>query len=150
MRYKLRMLCIQLEEKSVLVGDNMSVVVNNTSPSSALKKKHQTCRCHCVCEVIAAGYIKFNDIDTKINLADICTKPLPPYKFHQLLSKYINRKAEFTEKEKKKMRDKVKMKKNDFPTTEEELQNITMVLCYLYAYCCEITVQSQLSQAILC
>ena len=39
MRYKLRMLGVLIEDSSVMVGDNMSVVINTTLPSSALKKK---------------------------------------------------------------------------------------------------------------
>ena len=39
-RYKLRMLGIPLEDTSLLIGDNMSVILNTTLPSSMLKKKH--------------------------------------------------------------------------------------------------------------
>ena len=43
---KMQMLGLDLEEKAWLVGDNMSVVVNTTVPSSNLKKKHLSCNCH--------------------------------------------------------------------------------------------------------
>ena len=54
-RYNLRMLGVELEESSFLVGDNMSVVVNTTIPSSILKKKNQSCNYHKVRECIAAA-----------------------------------------------------------------------------------------------
>jgi hypothetical protein len=40
MRYMFRMLGVVLENKTLLAGDNMSVVLNTTNPSSSLKKKH--------------------------------------------------------------------------------------------------------------
>src|SRR5687768_15351959 len=46
MRNFLYMLGINLKHSSVLVGDNMAVVLNTTIPSSALKKKHQVCNYH--------------------------------------------------------------------------------------------------------
>jgi hypothetical protein len=75
-RYKLRMLGIVLEDTSLMVGDNMAVVVNTTLPSSALKKKHQACNYHRVREAIAGRILNFGHIDTGDNLADICTRPL--------------------------------------------------------------------------
>lgn len=38
MRYKMHMLGVQLKEQTMLLGDNMSVVLNTTIPSSSLKK----------------------------------------------------------------------------------------------------------------
>jgi hypothetical protein len=90
-RYKMRMLGILLEDTSVLVGDNMAVVINTTLPSSALKKKHQACNYHRVREAIAAGYIIFGYIPTTSNLADICTKPLGTMQFHALIEDYMFR-----------------------------------------------------------
>ena len=90
-RYKLRMLGVVMEESSWLVGDNMSVVVNTTIPSSNLKKKHQACNYHRVRECIAAQFVKFGHIDSKENMADICTKPLGNVDFHYLADKYIFR-----------------------------------------------------------
>ena len=91
MRYKLRMLGIRLEESSVMVGDNMAVVINTTLPSSTLKKKHQACNYHRVREAIAAGFIRFGYITTHVNLADVCTKPLGSEAFHSLLKEYMFR-----------------------------------------------------------
>ena len=92
MRYCLRMLGVNLEKRSVLVGDNMAVVLNTTLPSSMLKKKHLACNYHKVRETIAAGIIDFGHIDSGDNLADIATKPLPRVAFENLTSMYLFRK----------------------------------------------------------
>ena len=58
LRYFMYMLGVNLEPWSLLVGDNMAVVLNTTIPSSSLKKKHQACNYHKVRESIAAGFVK--------------------------------------------------------------------------------------------
>ena len=58
-RYKLRMLGIPLERTSLMVGDNMSVILNTTIPSSMLKKKHNAISYHKVREAIAAKLVEF-------------------------------------------------------------------------------------------
>ena len=93
-RYKLRMLGIVLEDTSMLVGDNMSVVVNTTLPSSALKKKHQACNYHRIREAIAGRIIDFGHIDTNDNVADLCTKPLHGPQFNKLCEEYLFRKPD--------------------------------------------------------
>lgn len=91
-RYKLRMLGVELEESSWMVGDNMSVVVNTTIPSSNLKKKHQACNYHRVREAIAGRFITYGYIPSERNIADICTKPLGGPAFHALTNEYLFRK----------------------------------------------------------
>ena len=91
-RYKARVLGLNLEDSSWMLGDNMSVVLNTTLPSSSLKKKHQACNYHRVREDIAGGYITFGHIDSKENVADICTKPLPYVLFAHITSQYLFRK----------------------------------------------------------
>jgi hypothetical protein len=91
MRYKLRMLGVTLEEQTVMVGDNMSVVINTTIPSSSLKKKHLACAYHRVREAIAGNFVLFGHIDSKTNLADIGTKPLGVSSFHGLVDPYLFR-----------------------------------------------------------
>ena len=90
-RYKLRMLGVPVEETSVMMGDNMSVVLNTTLPSSVLKKKHNACAYHRVRETIAAGIMEVRHIDTINNVADILTKPLGPQVFHRLLKENLFR-----------------------------------------------------------
>ena len=92
-RYKLRMLGVQLESSSWMIGDNMSVVVNTTIPSSNLKKKHQACNYHRVREAIAGRFVTFGHIDSEKNVADICTKPLVGPLFHAIAGQYIFRKS---------------------------------------------------------
>ena len=94
MRYKLRMLGARLEEQSVLVGDNMSVVTNTTLPSSALKKKHQLCNYNKVREAIAAGFVLFGYIKTSLNVSDVMTKPLGGPLFHSLMKLYMFRRPQ--------------------------------------------------------
>ena len=81
MRYKLRMLGVNIEKESVMVGDNMSVILNTTVPSSQLKKKHQAICYHKVREAIASGYLKFGHISSLDNISDICTKLWDPHLF---------------------------------------------------------------------
>ena len=91
MRYKFRMLGVKLEKQTLMVGDNMSVVLNTTIPSSSLKKKHLACSYHRVREAIAGKFVIFGHIDSVINLADIGTKPLPTLTFHRLVDPYLFR-----------------------------------------------------------
>ena len=86
MRYKLRMLGVPIEETSVLMGDNMSVILNTTLPSSILKKKHNACAYHRIREAIAAQIVDFRHVNSEDNIADILTKPLGPLAFHRLLT----------------------------------------------------------------
>ena len=65
MRYKFRMLGIHLEKQTVMVGDNMSVVLNTTI-SSSLKKKHLACSYHHVREAIARKFVVFGHTSTQL------------------------------------------------------------------------------------
>jgi hypothetical protein len=47
-RYMLRSLGVDLEGLALMLGDNMSVVLNTSVPSSVLKKKHNAIAYHCV------------------------------------------------------------------------------------------------------
>ena len=91
MRYKLRMLGVSMEKETLLVGDNMSVVLNTTIPSSSLKKKHLACSYHRVREAIAGGFVHYGHIASIMNLADIGTKPLGFSPFHRLIDPYLFR-----------------------------------------------------------
>jgi hypothetical protein len=97
MRYKLRMLGVPIEDQSVLVGDNLSVILSTTIPSSNLKKKHQACNYHRIREAIAGRFIRFGHIDSNRNLADVGTKPLCKSLFHGLLKNYLFRIPKFTQ-----------------------------------------------------
>jgi hypothetical protein len=83
-RYALRMLGTPLDGPALLLGDNYSVILNTTVPSSMLKKKHNAVAYHRVREAIAAGIMRFAHIPSEQNFADILTKPLGPTTFHRL------------------------------------------------------------------
>ena len=76
LRYRLRMMGIQILGPTYVYGDNQSVLYNTTIPESTLKKKSQSLCYHFVREGVArnewrTGYIKSLD-----NPADLLTKPL--------------------------------------------------------------------------
>ena len=102
------MLGIDLEDESYLLGDNMSVVLNATIPSSVLKKKNQSCNYHKVRESIAAGYIIFGHIPSTENISDVATKPLGSLALYHLTSKYLFRKPITTQKAKEKVENQHK------------------------------------------
>ena len=91
MRYTLRMLGVKVEKESLLLGDNMSVVLSTTLPSSQLKKKHNTIAYHRVREANAAGIIRFTHLDSKKNIADIMTKSVDKATFYHLTKKCLFR-----------------------------------------------------------
>ena len=92
MRYKLRMLGVPVHGPTVMLGDNMSVVLNTTIPSSQLKKKHNAIAYHRVREAIAGKIIKFAHIPGTENVADIMTKPLTNDAFQKLMRESLYRK----------------------------------------------------------
>ena len=85
------MLGVPVEEQSTLLGDNMSVVLNTTIPSSALKKKHLSCSFHHIREIIASGIVRYGHVESTENVADLFTKPLGPTALFRLLKKYLFR-----------------------------------------------------------
>jgi hypothetical protein len=95
MRYKLRCLGIPVERRSILLGDNLSVVVNTTLPSSQIKKKHLSCSIMRIREAVAAGFVRFGHIRSEQNIADIATKPLGPQVFHRVAHDYLFRHLQY-------------------------------------------------------
>src|SRR5210317_2082369 len=76
-----------------MFGDNNSVVINTTLPSSMLKKKHQAIAYHAVRMAQAAGILTFEHIKSEDNWADVLTKPLSPMKFLALVRPLIFRRS---------------------------------------------------------
>jgi hypothetical protein len=76
LRYKLRMFGIPIEGSANVFCDNKSVVTNSTTPTSQLKKKHNSIAYHRVREAVAAKIIRIAKVHSKENLADLLTKPL--------------------------------------------------------------------------
>ncbi len=85
LRYKLRMFGIPVDGPANMYCDHGSVVTNATKPESMLKKKHNAIAYHKVREAVAQGTIRIAKEDSKTNLADILTKPLPRPRMKDLL-----------------------------------------------------------------
>jgi hypothetical protein len=90
-RFMLRSLGVDLDGPTLMLGDNMSVVLNTSVPSSVLKKKHNAIAFHCVQEAIAANVMKFADVKSDEYASDILTKPLSNEKFHYLVKNWLFR-----------------------------------------------------------
>ena len=84
-RYMLRMMGARLEKSVLLLGDNNSVVLNTTMPSSVLKKKHCVVSYHKIGEALVAGIVRFSHIPSEMNYADILSKSLGPNAFMNLV-----------------------------------------------------------------
>ena len=87
MRYKLRMLGVRVEGSCILYGDNNSMILNTTTPSSMIKKKHNSIAYHRVREGVAAGIVDIVHVESVNNLADILTRPLGPQEYYRLMAK---------------------------------------------------------------
>ena len=90
-RYTLRMLGVPVDGPALLLGDNKSVILNTTVPSSILRKKHNAVAYHRIREAVAGGIMRFVHIDTETNYADFLTKPLPTNKYWQLVKPLLFR-----------------------------------------------------------
>ena len=90
-RYALRMLGTPVDGPALMLGDNNSVILNTTVPSSTLKKKHNALAYHRIREAIAGGIMRFAHIASVENFADILTKPLANAAFHSLVKPLLFR-----------------------------------------------------------
>ena len=88
MRYALRMLCISISGPVLMLGDNKSIVLNTTFPSSQLQKKHNTMCYHRVHQACAAGIVGFSPISSTENVADL-TKSLDKKAFYYTTKKVL-------------------------------------------------------------
>ena len=75
-RYKLRMMGVELTGPSFIFGDNMSVIHNTQRPESTLKKKSNSICYHAVRESVAMGESITSHCSTHDNVADLATKIL--------------------------------------------------------------------------
>jgi hypothetical protein len=80
-RYMLRSLGLALDGSALMLGDNMSVFLNITVPSSVLKKKHNAIAYQLVREAIAARIMSFAYIKSEENVSDVSTNSLSNEKF---------------------------------------------------------------------
>ena len=73
-RQYLRYLGVPIREKTVMFGDNKSVVDSSAKPHAVLHKRHTALSFHRVREAIASKIIAFHHINGSINPADILSK----------------------------------------------------------------------------
>jgi hypothetical protein len=76
LRYTIRMMGFALDGPTNIFGDNQSVILNTTVPSSQLKKKIHACAYHRIREMISCRAIRFMHCQSTLNAADMLTKPL--------------------------------------------------------------------------
>jgi hypothetical protein len=74
LRYKLRMMGIEIDDPNYIYGDNMSVIHNTQKPESTLKKKSLSICYHFMRESVAMGESLTGHIRSEENPADLCTK----------------------------------------------------------------------------
>ena len=74
LRYKLRMMGVEVDGPSYVYGDNMSVIHNTSRPESTLKKKSNQICYHAVREAVAMRELLTSHVDTQFNPADLATK----------------------------------------------------------------------------
>jgi hypothetical protein len=74
LRYKLRMMGIEVPLPTYIYGDNMSVIHNTQRPESTLKKKSIAICYHFMRESVAMGESLTGHVRSEDNPADICTK----------------------------------------------------------------------------
>jgi hypothetical protein len=90
-RYLLRSLGVALDGPALMLGDNMSVVLNTVVPSSVLKKKHNRIEYHCVRDAIAARIMRFAYIKSEENVSYVLTRRLSNDKFDYLMKRWLFR-----------------------------------------------------------
>jgi hypothetical protein len=86
-----RSLGVDLDGPTLMLGDNMSVVLNTSVLSSVLKKKHNAITYHRVRKAIAAKVMRFAYVRSNENVSDILTKPLSNEKFQYLVKNWLFR-----------------------------------------------------------
>ena len=75
-RYKLRMMDVEIDGPTYIYGDNQSVIYNTSKPESILKKKSNSICYHFIREAVAMKECLTTHIPTLKNFADMLTKVL--------------------------------------------------------------------------
>jgi hypothetical protein len=89
LRYKLRMMGVEIDGPTNVFCDNESVVISVTKPESTLKKKHNAIAYHRVREAQAAGTVRIAKEPGETNLADLLTKCLPGPRLRMLIKRVL-------------------------------------------------------------
>jgi hypothetical protein len=87
-RYMLRSLGVALDGPALMLGYNMSVVLNTTVSSSVLKENHNAVAYYRVREAVAARIMRFSYIKSEENFSDVLTKPLSNENFHYFMKSW--------------------------------------------------------------
>ncbi len=66
-RYELSMLGVGIQGPNIMCDERHSVVISIATPSSTLKKRHNTLAYHRVRKAVAAGIICFKFVRSKLN-----------------------------------------------------------------------------------
>ena len=74
LRLTLRYLGVPIRDRSMMFGDNESVVKSSTIPQGKLHKRHTALSFHCVREAVAAKMIAYHFLSGKENPADCVSK----------------------------------------------------------------------------
>jgi hypothetical protein len=82
---------VDLDGPTLMLDDNMTVLLNTLVPSSVLKKKHNAIAYRQVREAIAAKMMRFAYVKSKENLSDILTKPFSNERLHHLVKNWLFR-----------------------------------------------------------
>ena len=96
-RHQLRMMGVPLDGPALVLGDNKSVILNTSTPSSVLKKKHCSINFHKVREAMSARILRFSFVRSHENLSDVLTKPLGNVAFHRLVRPLLFRSPQWQE-----------------------------------------------------
>ena len=89
-RYKLRMMGVQISGATYVYGDNMSVIHNTQKPESTLKKKSNSICYHAIRESVAMGESVTGHIPSQENCADLASKLVPSGQLREhLVSKLL-------------------------------------------------------------
>ena len=85
LRYKLRMMGIQINGPIYVFGDNKAVLVNLAVPNSVSKKKSNSIAYHFVREGTASDEWRTTYVQSENNIAEMLTKPLGAKKRQRFL-----------------------------------------------------------------
>jgi hypothetical protein len=77
LRYKLRMMGVEIAGPTYAYGDNMSVIHNTQRPELRLKMKSNSICYHACREAVAMGEMLTTHVPTALNPADLATKVIP-------------------------------------------------------------------------
>jgi hypothetical protein len=89
LRYKLRMMGINVNEATFVFGDKQSVLANKSSLHSILKKKSSSIAYHFVMEGVAKYEWRTTYLNMHLNPSDMLTKSLPGGEKRTLFTSYF-------------------------------------------------------------